>query len=271
MNTLIRSITTVLLAAAATGAQDASHTFRYGNSEFGGSVRVTADADFESPSLLQKSASLDLSTTARIRMSGVEREAVHVAGGVDAAFQGIFRNGRLGYTYGIGVNGTVRIGGYTVLSRTRSDTVEIGAGIAPANVYGGRGIADSFTIGPFTLEVRANARASFDLSLRPTINLLPPSVGLALDGQGPVDGSYALAVGLFGLTAGVSAHVDLADPVVTLEVHTNFVLQGGSISWVVDRVFVTISGFVRGFGVDLRQTFRDLEFAGSRGSQHFGV
>lgn len=270
MKTITAALPALILLTGHVLAQDPSRTFSYGNTEYGGSVTVAGHAAFQRSGLFGLSADLGGSLTKRVRMSGVEREALHYAGDLDATF-GLRSLRPFAYGYGVAVGATVRVGGYTVFSRTHTDAREIGADLAPANVFGSGGIGDTIVVGPFSLNVRSQVRTSMDLSLRPSVAVVPPSVGLQLRGDAEVEGSASASVGAFGVTAGVRADLDFADPVITVDVRTDFTTINGSLAWSIESIHLFLQAFASGFGAEWVVTVLDRDFNGTRGSLPFGL
>lgn len=71
---------------------------------------------------------------------------------------------------------------------------------------------------------------------------------------------------MFGVEAGVIAALDLADPVVDVDVRTDFATISGSLSWTIPSVRLFLQVYARAFGTTWPLTLLDLYVPARNGS-----
>lgn len=279
MNSFRSTLALTLALSTGLAAQgqtaDRSKTFNYGDSEWGGTTRFAGHAAFSTaqrtPILRDLIADLGAEVLDHVNLAGHRVEAFYERGDLDVTLGAGFSLQGITYSPAIAMAMTERIGGFTIYRRESDQITTTTFNPSTQNLVVGRGFQELVQVGPVTVTLYANGVADIDLTLRPRLALVPPSVGLQLDGRGEVNGAFGTSIDVLGFAVGVDGLVDLADPKGDIEVHTTFVTVGGSVGWSVDSIHLFLQVFARAFGLEWRTTILNNDFAGTKGSIPFEI
>lgn len=245
-----------LSTGALLGAQN-QLTYNYGTSAWGGRATLAGHANFTTQTArfgIDYAADLGGYLNARVRINGSDREAFHAQGDLDGRLTGSFLWSTGGPVFlgtsSLDMAGLIRVGGLTVFRRTYNTEVTRTINLAPLNVFVNGDVrvgvrVEFLRVGLFSFTIGVGATADIDTSLTPVLNATPSTrASLTANLRGTVQGRAYVAVGTRGASAGVRATLDLADPVTTVYVSTDFRTAVGQVCWSIGRIVLTIHPYV---------------------------
>lgn len=260
-----------ILAAAAT-SQNASATFtgNYGNNLFGGRVQLSANASHSrlvGATTVTETSAFAASARGDVRLNGVLREAAFAR--YDASSRAFSQQffGRSLTSRSAASSLLVRIGGRTVVSQSATATHRYVASVTPGNVFAGSGAASSYTVGPFTVAVSAQASAGATYDATASLSLVPVEARLAGFVRTFANGRASTSVGVPGLRAGVSATLRMANNRTNLSLRATPTGVGGFFSWRTESIRLLVDLFAEMFPMRFTLSLVDISLGASTGAR----
>ncbi len=262
---ILGSILCALLGTAPLAAQTrsfaATDTESYGTTLAGGSTTLRASGSVTVPDLRDITAPTTLvvnaSNRASVRLFGLTREAASMSAGLraDHAFSG-FANGGLQFTNTSSGTFTVRIGGYTVLSDSRTNTTlsnDLAADVFVADVP-----TYSVSLLGCGITVRGGAVARARYALSPQVNF-GSTLSASLNGpvRSSATGIARASVSVLGATAGVRSTLTYADTNANVNLFVSPTGATGTVAFTVAPIRFAMSVFASFAGLSATQEIVD--------------